>query len=276
MLKFQMFFLKIISFYYVYYFLTKFFFKTKEDSNGDLILEKGNIFYSFLPGLPKYVKRNLKISKNYESLIGSPIEVGNNADFSYNLLRNLDGIPQLIGSNINCSHNLLISLKGVQEMVYGHFDCSDNLLTSLKYSPIIVNGNFNCSNNNLTYLEGSPTKVNGDYDCSNNKITTLYNSPKEIGGSFNCSYTKIFSLENCPKLIKETLNCKGNQYLKDVKEQIIKYGIKAKKYETDEGDFTYEDIFEKKEEELKTNKIISGKLNKTKSKLNDKDFGLGI
>ena len=76
---------------------------------------------------------------------------------------------------------------------------------------------------NLTSLEGSPSTIIGNFDCSKNNLTSLEFAPKEIKGYF------------C---------CKGNRQIKDIKEQIFKYQIKAKEYWTDEGYFSYNDIKE--------------------------------
>ena len=101
--------------------------------------------------------------------------------------------------------------------------------------------------------------------CQNNNLISLKGIQEKINGNFDCSRNKLSSLENCPKEIKDVLHCKLNPYLKNVKEQIIQYQIKAKKYRTDEGDFTFEDI-KKEFLEYKKQKQIQKKQN-TKKKI---------
>ncbi len=101
--------------------------------------------------------------------------------------------------------------------------------------PKTINGIFDCSYNNLITLEGSPKIVNGDYDCSFNNLTSLKGCAKEIKGSFSFS---------------------ENPDLKNVKEQIIKYGIKAKYYFGDNDVFEFKDIkeeFEIQKKEISNN-----------------------
>ena len=57
-----------------------------------------------------------------------------------------------------------------------------------------------------------------------------------------CKNNNLKNLEHCSKQINGYFNCKNNPELKNIKEQIIKYQIKAEKYLTDEGDFDFETI----------------------------------
>lgn len=141
-------------------------------------------------------------------------------------------------------------------------------LTSLEGCPKEVE-QFICSKNKLTTLEGSPSKVLSDYLCSYNNLTSLKGIQKEINGVFDCSSNNLKTLEDCPKLIKKYLNCKNNPELKNAKDLIIKYQIKAQKYYTDEGDFTFEDI----KEEFEKYKEVPLKIKKN---IFINDFGYGI
>ena len=145
-------------------------------------------------------------------------------------------------------------------------------ITSLEGCPKILYGNLNVEKNKLEILKYSPKKVVGNFDCSNNKIKTLECSPEEIKGIFDCSNNKLLTLEGNLKEIYGSFDCRNNSKLKNIKEQIIKYQIKARKYYTDEGNFSFEDI-EKEFLEYAKNEEIK-KINK--EKITKIDFGLGI
>ena len=175
----------------------------------------------------------------------------------------------------------------IKDLVYeGDYNVSNEKLDSLSGCPQKINGGFACSYNNLTSLEGSPKIVTGNYDCSNNKLTTLKYCPEEIKGYFSCPNNNLKSLEYCPKFIKESFDCSGNPELKNVKEQIIKYQIKAKKYFTDDVFmFDFEDIkeeFEKygnyllKKEQNRLKQKTKENIQVIKQKINNKDYGLSI
>ena len=115
-------------------------------------------------------------------------------------------------------------------------------ITSLEGCPKILYGNLNVEKNKLEILKYSPKKVVGNFDCSNNKIKTLECSPEEIKGLFDCSNNELLTLEGNLKEIYGSFDCRNNSKLKNIKEQIIKYQIKARKYYTDEGNFSFEDI----------------------------------
>ena len=91
---------------------------------------------------------------------------------------------------------------------------------------------------------GDMTNKIYDYYLSRRKmnLTSLKGSPKEVGGNFNCSHNNLKSLEYSPKKINGNFYCRNNPNLKDIKNQIIKYGIKAIFYQTDEGEFEFSDI----------------------------------
>ncbi len=162
----------------------------------------------------------------------------------------------------------LTSLEGSPKIVEKNYYCDSNKLTSLVYSPKIVKGDFDCSNNKLISLEYSPKVVKKDFNCSNNKLKNLLNSPQVVN-NFICNNNDLISLEGCTKQIKGVLQCINNKKLKNVKNQIIKYQIKAIKYLTDEGDFYFEEI---KEEFIKYKNNNKTKLENIKNI----DYGLSI
>ncbi len=179
--------------------------------------------------------------------------------------------------------------KQIINIVCSYSDLKD--LKKIKI-PKKINGFFDCSNNNLETLEGSPEYVEEDYCCNDNVLTSLKGRPKIINDNFDCSSNKLTSLEYCPKIIKSNLYCQNNE-LKNVKDQIIKYQIKAELYSTDEGNFWFDEIkedFEKyneyllkkekqKREKQQKDDIIKEKqiIKKNKIKINKiNDFGLSI
>ncbi len=149
-------------------------------------------------------------------------------------------------------------------------------IESLEGSPKEVIGLFNVSYNFLENLKYSPLKIEGDFYCNNNKLETLKGSPKIVRGDYSCSYNNLLTLEDCTKIIEGEFNCINNKDLKNIKNQIIKYQIKAEYYITDEGDFKFEEIKEKFE---KFGNYLSKKENKKQQiikKNKEIDFGLSI
>ena len=177
----------------------------------------------------------------------------------------------------------LTSLEGSPKLAKKDFNVSHNKLTSLKYSPDIIEGNFNVSHNELTSLEGRPSVVKQNFNRSDNNLKTLKGRPFEIGGSFSIHHNpELSSLEYSPKIIKKAFNCNNNPKLKNVKKQIIKYGIKALTYWTDEGNFLFDEIkeeFNNYQNLLKEkNKKIQEKeiIQKNKRKISNDDYGYGL
>ncbi len=82
-------------------------------------------------------------------------------------------------------------------------------------------------------------------------LISLKGNLKEVLGTFDCT--------DCPKLINP-------------KQQIIEHQIKAEKYQTDKGDFSFNDI--KKEYEEYGRKLENSL--KLKSSINNNEFGLSI
>ena len=142
----------------------------------------------------------------------------------------------------DCYNEDLTSLKGSPYKVMAWFKCSDNKLTDLEYAPQIVFGNFSCARNAIKTLKGGPQEVNGDYVCANNKLTSLEGSPRKVVGDFNASFNNLKSLKGAPNEIGGFFTCEGNPKLKNVRDEIINNNIRAVIYNTDEGNFTYEDF----------------------------------
>ena len=122
-----------------------------------------------------------------------------------------------------------------QKYTGGQFNISKEKLTSLEGSPKECIG-FYCSDNNLTNLIGGPEIVQGDYVCQRNKkLTSLEGGPK------SCN---TFYADKCP--------------ITNVKEQIIKYQIKAELYffTGEEGKLRFSDI-EKEFNDYALNKRVT-------------------
>ena len=112
--------------------------------------------------------------------------VGGYFNCADNQLTSLVGAPLEVGDDFYCSDNSLTSLIGAPQEVGGYFYCHNNALTSLEGAPLKVGGSFDCENNQLTSLEGAPLKVDGSFLCHNNALTTLEGAPQEVGGRFYC------------------------------------------------------------------------------------------
>ena len=105
------------------------------------------------------------------------------------------------------------------------------------------------ANEGLTSLEGSPKALDKSKDTSfnarENLFKNLIGAPQSLGGYFHCSNNpNLESLEGGPKDSGALFNCKNCPKLKNPKMQILKYRIKADEYNTDDGDFKFEDIKE--------------------------------
>lgn len=246
-------------------------------------------------------KINLKSIKKYENIEGTEFE--GYLNLSGLTLVSLKGSPKIVTGYFNCRRNKLTSLKDCPEEIKEDFFCSNNKLENLSNGPKKINKSFVCRNNRLKSLEGIENlEINGDFDCSwnnlknlknlpkikkslfcrRNHLTSLEGSPEIINGVLDCSDNNLKSLELAPKEIKGTFNLQGNIELKNVKEQVIKYGIKAKEYQTDEGSFTFKEIekdfvkywkdVEKQQNKLKEKETIK----QNKFKINNKDYGLSF
>ncbi len=159
---------------------------------------------------------------------------------------------EIFKTNLIIENLELTSLKGCPKTIKGYFDCKDNnLLTTLEFFPKVLGSSFSCENNRISSLKGLPKIIDGDFDCSNNLLKDL---------------------KYCPKIIKGHFHFNGNPDLKNVKEQIIKYQIKAKYYYSDEELFKFEDI----KEEFKNYEKEQKQKEKTIKKYKSTDYGLGF
>ena len=116
------------------------------------------------------------------------------------------------------------------------------------------------SGEGLTSLEGSPLALDKSRDTSfnakDNLLVDLKGSPQSLGGYFHCAFNpKLESLEGGPNDSGDLFNCKGCPRLKNPKEQILKYQIKAKEYKTDAGDFKFSDIKDEFEKYSMDNRV---------------------
>ena len=156
----------------------------------------------------------------------------------------------------------------------------------------IYNNNLILERKNLTSLKGIPKEINGDFNCSFNNLITLENSPEIVNGYFDCTYNKLKSLKGRPKKIKGSFDCSNNPELKNVKDQIIKYQIKANYYFINDNEFSFEKIQKEfkeygnylktveKDLELKNNTIKKNlekqeKIKQTKTRIKI-DYGLSL
>ena len=138
----------------------------------------------------------------------------------------------------------LTSLEGCpKEVVKGSLWVQDNKITKLDFFPekvdvVVVANNpleslkglpdsvrkLNCTNIDIKDLVGIPSNINTNFDGYDNRLLeSLYTGKPtiKVGHSFN--------IQKCPKL-------------KNVKQQIIENQIKANFYDTDEGNFPFEEI----------------------------------
>ena len=158
-------------------------------------------------------------------------------------LTSLFGGPDIVQGECNIDRNDLTSLEYGPTKVTGDFTCRMNDLESLKFGPRAVGGEYNCSTNPITSLEGAPSTCRS-FNCSNTDITSLEFSPIKILDTFSADNTSIDSLEYAPTQAGRIFSVMGCTKLKNIKEQIIKFQIKADKYFTDEGNFTFSTIEE--------------------------------
>ncbi|MFG4004616.1 hypothetical protein [Flavobacterium aquidurense] len=115
------------------------------------------------------VKGDVKITD--ENITKLPLKFNNvNGNFicCRNKLTTLVGSPVIIGGNANFSGNMLTSLKGCPKYIYGHITFNQNQLTSLEYCPDYIGKNFNCSDNEITSLDFFPKNLGGKFNCRRN------------------------------------------------------------------------------------------------------------
>lgn len=94
----------------------------------------------------------------------------------------------------------------------------------------------------LDSLEGSPLEVQGNFSVPSNKLTTLKHGPKEVSGNYYANSNDLVSLEGGPQKVYGTFFINDNPKLRNPKLQIVKYGIKASSYKTDEENFSFKEI----------------------------------
>ena len=99
------------------------------------------------------------------------------------------------------------------------------------YTGQTYNGVIKYNKKDLTSLKGMPNYVKGTVNLEKTGITNLIGAPQHISGDlvlYNCM--KLKSLEGGPKIITGILFI-SNMEVYEAKEQIIKYGIRATRYD---------------------------------------------
>ena len=147
----------------------------------------------------------------------------------------------------------------------GNLPLGRSSLTSLEGAPDTVRGFLNIMGNELTSLDFFPNKVTGDITITGNPLTSLVGLPDEVEGGLFCVHTNIKDLVGIPTIskscvmvggpnleslytgkgtivVKDYFDCTESPKLKDPKQEIIENQIKALKYVTDYGTFTFKSI----------------------------------
>ena len=137
--------------------------------------------------------------------------VSGNFDCSHNEFESLKGSPEEVGGSFDCDYNKLISLKGAPLFVGVDFDCSYNKkLKSLEFAPNEIGGKVDCSYCGLSSLEGLPKVLYGSLICNNNNLTDLLGAPEYVR-SLMAKSNNLSSLKGCPSNIKKNLNVSQNK-----------------------------------------------------------------
>ena len=98
-------------------------------------------------------------------------------------------------------------------------------------------------NEGLGSLEGCPKEVWGNLNVQNNRIKDLEFAPKFVKLTFNISDNSLTSLNGAEDMIVGlNFDCRKNPNLQNPVREIISKRIKAKRYFTDAGVYSYEDI----------------------------------
>lgn len=126
--------------------------------------------------------------------------------------------------------------KRTGELLYGDWTGKQ-----LKTSSGIVDMDYETTGVKMTSLEGAPKKCHRLY-AMNNELVDLKYSPEECTSMSVDNNPTLVSLEGAPTDISTYFSCKENPNLKNPMEQIYKYRIRAKTYETDEGYFNFADV----------------------------------
>ena len=110
------------------------------------------------------------------------------------------------------------------------------------YTGQTYNGVIKYNKKDLTSLVGMPHYVKGSVNLEKTNITNLIGSPTQVSGDFvlfDCM--KLKSLEGGPKLISGTLYI-SSMSTEDAIKQIVKYNIKANRYDIFNDIFEYSDL----------------------------------
>ena len=127
------------------------------------------------------------------------------------------------------------------------------------HSKDVYNDNLILTKKSITSLKGCFNEIKGNFDCSSNEFKNLVGGPTQVYGYYSCGFNdKLVSLEGAPTYVETLFNCAKSPNLKNPKEQILKYKIKATMYFTDEGNFYYDDIKDEFEQYQK-NQIVKRK-----------------
>lgn len=185
-------------------------------------------------------------------------------------LTSLEGCPKSLGS-MELYGNNLSSLKHCPKIVYNKFSCVNNDLEDLQYFPKEVGKSINIYSNKLKTLKGAPKVIVDDFNCSFNNLNNFVGLPNKMGGSLYINTNNLISLKGCPTEINGILDIRFNAIVNPL-DEIIKYGIKAIEYQTDEGDFTFEQI----EKEFNEYQKKIQKIKLSKNNIKTYDYGLGI
>lgn len=154
----------------------------------------------------------------------------------------LEGMPKEVLGSVVIDEVEISTLKYAPKDVSGDFTVIYSSLRDLKYCPTATNYNFKA--NVLHTMKGIPKKVNS-LDVSNNLIEDLDGSPSVVTNTLDLSNNPLLkSLKGNLSNVGYKLILKNCKNLKDVKGEIIRNKIKSAYYETDEGNFTYDEILE--------------------------------
>ena len=110
------------------------------------------------------------------------------------------------------------------------------------YTGQTYNGVIKYNKKDLTSLVGMPHYVKGSVNLEKTNITNLIGSPTQVSGDFvlfDCM--KLKSLEGGPKLISGTLYI-SSMSTEDAIKQIVKYNIKANRYDIFNDIFEYSEL----------------------------------
>lgn len=102
-------------------------------------------------------------------------------------------------------------------------------------------GDISLAYQNLTSLEGAPAVVNGSFFVNDNKLTSLKHAPHTVSEIFSCSSNRMLSSLEFAPTSSQTFFFYETE-VKNEKDQIIKYRIKANKYYGNVDNFLFKKI----------------------------------